>query len=159
MKFKNIFNKASHNKEFAKFSLRFSSMVITLHVHATENKERVLQVVTTRLGLNKNAFSHVTLQGHYKNPIMRVTAHLIGEEADRFSKNMFSLLTEFDKQQLRGELSNHLDKHGAFYLRISKQQLFSENIELSQIDAVSLKIKPSKPIPKDIHQWYDAILR
>ncbi|MEM2955708.1 MAG: RNA-binding domain-containing protein [Nitrososphaerales archaeon] len=129
--------------------MEFSSIEITWMIHATEEGEKVVKKIVELLHLSNYDVKSFNLEGHFGNPILLYKARLIGAEASKFVHVLFSSLSDTDKKILERELSKHLDEHGAFYIRIDKQLLCEGKIELSEKDAIKIKLKPKNGLKFD----------
>ena len=117
------------------------SLEVSYLVHATEDPERVRAAVSSLLGFGGEP-QEDRLEGHFGNPILRVSYHLTGEEAQSGFDRLASRMGQALRTRLKGELGEHLDEHFALYLRLDKQELLSGNLEISDADPVRVRVKP-----------------
>ncbi len=122
--------------------MKFSSIEITWMIHATEDGKKVVDKMLELFPLNHDEIKSLDLEGHFGNPILLYKARLIGDRAGEFVQALFSSLSDLDKVILEREVSEHLDEHGAFYIRIDKQLLCEGKIGLSEKEAIRIKLKP-----------------
>lgn len=111
-----------------------------VHAHATEDVDKVLQALMNivpeelrgRLQVEK-----VTVEGHYSNPITRITARLEGRDAEEFLRRLAERLGEQDRRILRFMLESRYDeKSGRFYLRLGKQDAYLGEVRFVDGDDV-----------------------
>ncbi len=108
-------------------------------VHATEDKEKVLkallEIVPEELRREVKIEEEV-LQGHYGNPIIKLTLRVEGPHAERVVDYIFSKLSPADRGLLATSIEDRVDKNGTFYLRLSKQEAYQGNIYVYESDDV-----------------------
>jgi len=121
--------------------MKFSSVEITWMIHATEDGEKVVKKMLELFPLSYDNMKSFNLEGHFGNPVLLYKARLTGDKASKFVDTLFSSLRDIDKKVLESELSEHLDEHGDFYIRIDKQLLCEGKIGLSEKDAIRIKLK------------------
>lgn len=119
-----------------------ASAEIRFFAQATEDEERLVKTVSERLRVPQEQFEKESLEGHFRNPITSFKAHVTGADADRFAKGLALLFDEIDKETMLRNIPNYMDEHGALYLRVDKQSLFTDKLRESQIDAVRIRLKP-----------------
>jgi RNA binding exosome subunit len=117
------------------------SVEVSYLVHATEDAGKISKAVESVLGPIGEPVSE-GMEGHFGNPIVRVTYHLTGEDAERAFSVLASNLSPSLRQQLKGEMGDHLDEHSAFYVRLDKQRLVDGTIRLTGGDPVRIRVKP-----------------
>ncbi|MEM4297742.1 MAG: RNA-binding domain-containing protein [Nitrososphaerota archaeon] len=142
-----------------KATISFSSATLTFHVHATEDDKRILEALNRELPIAQAEVERDFLKGHFDNPIIRYTIHLIGEGAQRFADEVFRRLDEADKRLLITRLDKHIDEHGILYLRIDKQLLLEGKLRFSDRDSIRIKLKPKyRHKPQDLNLIYHQML-
>ncbi|HDJ83711.1 MAG TPA: hypothetical protein ENG44_01780 [Desulfurococcaceae archaeon] len=111
---------------------------ITTSIHATEDdvkvKKAVLNLIPDELR-NKVKIKQLTFQGHYGNPIKRLTLTITGGNADKVFKNIISKMTETDRRIIDTTLDNRLTS-SHLYIRLSKQEAYQGNIVLYEGDDI-----------------------
>jgi RNA binding exosome subunit len=108
-------------------------------VHATEDKERVMKAlmelfpsdVRSRVSIEEER-----LEGHYGNPIIKIVARVVGEDAVRTFRHILSRLSRIDREALRGTLEDRVDKEGTLYFRLSKQEAYLGGLTVYEADDV-----------------------
>jgi len=111
---------------------------ITTSIHATEDdvkvRKAVLNLIPDELR-NKVKIKQLTFQGHYGNPIKRLTLTITGGNADKVFKNIISKMTETDRRIINTTLDNRLTS-SHLYIRLSKQEAYQGNIVLYEGDDI-----------------------
>ena len=111
-----------------------------MHAHATEDVERVKQALLNLLPdcvREKVVFSEAVVEGHYSNPIRRMTVHISGEDAIKVLEYLGSKLDDIEKSALMASLDLRYDeKEGRLYMRFSKQDAFLGRVKLYDGDDV-----------------------
>lgn len=111
-----------------------------MHAHATEDVERVKQALLNLLPdcvRGKAVFSEAVVEGHYSNPIRRMTVHISGEDAIKVLEYLGSKLDDIEKSALMASLDLRYDeKEGRLYMRFSKQDAFLGRVKLYDGDDV-----------------------
>jgi len=123
-------------------SFEIAAAEIVFLVHATEDKDRVLKLVSSILFVDKNEFESANLLGHWGNHINIIKARLDGKPARDVTMNILTSLDTYDRKKLLHSLDNYTDEKGNLHLRLDKQKICEGKIELSDIDSVKIKLKP-----------------
>lgn len=123
---------------------------ISFLIHATEDAEKVINVVKETLEVFKDA-EVVKLYGHHGNPILKVRLVLKGKEADELLKRVLKKFENEDRNAISLDLDASIDNFGRFFLRLDKQELVEGKIKRGEVDAVRLKffIKSGKEKAKE----------
>lgn len=142
-----------------KKDVRIRSVEISFVVHSTEDEGRLLETVSRELRLDQRLFESNELEGHYKNPMLKVRAHLTGKKADEFVFRLFSFLSDSDTKTIGEEMDKYIDEHKKLYLRLDKQLLCKGRISLSQTDPIRIKIKSNvKPSDSTTVDFYRGLI-
>ena len=123
-------------------SFEIAAAEIVFLVHATEDKDRVLKLVSSILFVDKNEFKSANLLGHWGNHIDIIKARLDGKPARDVTMNILTSLDTYDRKKLLHSLDNYTDEKGNLHLRLDKQKICEGKIELSDIDSIKIKFKP-----------------
>jgi len=111
---------------------------IITSIHATEDdvkvRKAVLNLIPDELK-DKVKIKQLTFQGHYGNPIKRLTLTITGCNADKVFKNIISRMTETDRRIIDTTLDNRLAS-SHLYIRLSKQEAYQGNIVLYEGDDI-----------------------
>jgi RNA binding exosome subunit len=134
---------------------------INLLIHATEDKERMLNLITDLLRTDKHELNSTRLIGHWGNHIDMVKARLEGKRARDLSTFIFSSLDIYDRESLLKSLDDHVDDKGNFHLRVDKQKVCEGKVELSEVDSIKIKFSPKlffSRIKDDYNNEYRRLL-
>ena len=118
--------------------VNFSAAEIGIIVHATEEKDKILEHLNSTLGVSSGSFSTGFAQGHWGNKILLLTAILGKSEANSLYMKVKSILGDKDNALL----SNFCDEKGNLYIRLDKQRMCRGTVTLSEGDSVRIKFKP-----------------
>jgi len=112
----------------------------SVHAHATEDVDRVKQALLNLLPeqvRGKVVFSEAVVEGHYSNPIRRITVNVSGNDAVKVLEYLGSKLDDVEKRALAVSLDLRYDeKEGRLYMRFSKQDAFLGRVKLYDGDDV-----------------------
>jgi RNA binding exosome subunit len=122
--------------------LDFSSVSVSLLVHATEDYDELMKMVKGSLGLEEEEVSAEKIKGYFGNEIVSVKVHVIGLRAKAVGGQIFSRLSKNARSLLLSELEKSMDEHDSLYFRVDRQTLGSGQIELSDEEPIRVKIKP-----------------
>lgn len=112
---------------------------IATHAHATEDEERVVKAVVNLAPnvLRRVRVGRVVLEGHYGNPITRITVHVSGSDVEEFLREFASRLGPNEKRMFRFLIRERYDaSSGRLFLRVSKQDAFLGHVRFSDGDDV-----------------------
>ncbi len=118
----------------------FSSVDISILVHATEDENKILNHILEnfRLSTNMVTIDYVKTEGHWKNPIMRLIIST-SSNIDRLYTDLCNQLRiNYGSEELDHYLKNNLDEKGSVYIRLDKQKLCARALFLSDTDAVRM---------------------
>ena len=127
-------------------NVNFSAAEIKIIVHATEEKDSILEHLNSTLNVPSDAFSIVKTQGHWGNEILLLTGILSKDEANSlYRKVKASLLENY------GELSNFYDEKGNLYIRLDKQRLCRGKVSISESDSIRIRFRSVIRMPQSHH--------
>ncbi len=112
---------------------------LRVYVHATEDREKVLQAlreIVPEEYWGEAEVEEETYHGHYGNPIVVITVTFHGETASRVLDSILARLGEADRGALSVSLEDRVDKEGTLYFRLSKQDAFLGRLILYEADDV-----------------------
>ena len=113
---------------------------LSAHAHATEDVNKVVKAMLNLLPPNLRREVEVRkepLQGHYSNPIIRITIVVEGERAVSVVKHLGSVLDDYDKEIIEASLASRYDrKTGRVFIRFSKQDAYLGRIRVAEGDDV-----------------------
>lgn len=140
--------------------MQFKSVEVSYFLHATEDYERVIDSIAKVLNIQSESFTLSDTQGHYRNQIKIVRAHLIGKGAGDFALWLFGIFQSIQKQDILTDIDRSLNEHGDLFIRFNKQRLLSGKLASSDTDPVRIKIKLRFNIGRDsILQAYQTLLK
>jgi RNA binding exosome subunit len=145
----------------AKESFEIVVAEISFLVHATEDKDRVADLVSSNLVAEKDEFESENLLGHWGNQIELLKGRLEGKLAMDLVSTVFNSLDTHDRRKMVSSLDDYVDDKGALHLRLSKQKICDGKIELSEIDSIKIKFKPKlffSRVRQDYIQEYRRLL-
>jgi RNA binding exosome subunit len=134
---------------------------ISFLVHATEDKDRVLNLVSSVLIADKDEFESENLTGHWGNQIEMIKGRLDGKPARDVASTILTSLDSYDRKKILYSLDDYVDDKGTLHLRLDKQKICEGKIELSDIDSIKIKFKPKlffSRIKQDYIQEYRRLL-
>ena len=133
-------------------------IVFEIIIHATENKEKILDAIDELFEIKKQEFVGEKLAGHFGNPILLLKARLSKKRAENFIKRLVSRISKLQLNEFLQEIDTHFEDSSLF-LRVNKQEMIRKSVNLQQHDAVKIKI--SIPVYKkdEITKTYLEILK
>jgi RNA binding exosome subunit len=121
-------------------SVNFSAAEISIIVHATEEKDKILEHFKSTLSVSPDSFSIGLAEGHWGNKIVLLTSLLSKNEANSLYVKIKSCLTDTDVALL-SNFFDFYDEKGNLYIRLDKQRLCMGKVSLSEGDSVRIKFK------------------
>jgi RNA binding exosome subunit len=122
----------------------FSAADVSIIIHATEDKNKILESICDIFCIDANRFRHTELIGHWGNRISLLTGNLESAEANRLVKKILLSLSSVEKSQLLSSSHSFTDEKGNLYLRLDKQRICQKRISLSERDSIRLRFKPAR---------------
>ena len=121
----------------------FSSVDISILVHATEDENKILNYILENFGLSADEVTTdcIKTEGHWKNPIMRFNLSTTSGIDRLYMELCNQLRINYGTDDLDQYLNNNLDEKGSVYIRLDKQKLCGRVLLLSDTDAVRLIFK------------------
>jgi len=140
--------------------LEFASVTVSFFVHSTEDSERLLSLISEKLGLAPEELKTESVEGYYGNAIVSVKAHITGKRAREVALGILRSLSKRAKQQILSELKKSMDEHDALYLRIDRQSINRE-IALSDEEPIRVKLKPKFRVGghNSMKEGYEELIR
>lgn len=120
-------------------------IIVEILIHATENKEKILDSVSETLEITKGEFIEERLAGHFGNPILLLKAKLVKKRAETLIQRIISKISKTQMDEFLQEIETRIED-SALFLRISKQDIVSKIINFKEDDAIKIRI--SQPIYK-----------
>jgi len=122
----------------------FSSAVVSVHAHATEDEQRVLGILKGILP-GSAEIRKSGLKGHHGNPIVDFEARL-GQKKDlkELWQRVLSGMREDTFAKLGTMLQDRVDESCFMYLRFDKQSAYGGELVLTDAgDAIHVRLKVS----------------
>jgi RNA binding exosome subunit len=123
---------------------RFENFIgaqISTIVHATEEKDKLVERVKTTLGLPDTDFAVSRTEGHWGNEIFLLAASIGKDEANSLYLRIKSSMNDsFHGQVL--DFDEWRDEKGNLFIRLDKQKLCQGMISVSEADPVRIRFKP-----------------
>jgi RNA-binding protein len=121
----------------------YSSLDISILIHATENENRVLKSVLEFIekSMESVKMDSVKTEGHWKNPILRFMMSVNMDVDKIFDKLYSNLVKSYGETDVKNYIEHNTDMRGYFYVRLDKQKFCSGKIILSDKDSVRLVFK------------------
>jgi RNA-binding protein len=115
---------------------------ISFLIHATEDKDRVINLISSALLVHKHEFESENLLGHWGNEITMIRYRLKGNFTNDVASTILNSLDTYDRKKMLFSLDEYVDDKGTLYLRLDKQRICQGKIELSDFDSIKIKFKP-----------------
>jgi RNA binding exosome subunit len=119
----------------------FLSAEISTIVHATEEKEKLVERVKTTLGLPDTDFAVNRAEGHWGNEIFLLAASIGKDEAISLYLRIRSSMNDGYQGQLL-DFDELRDEKGNLFIRLDKQKLCQGMISVSEADPVRIRFRP-----------------
>jgi len=133
-------------------------IVFEVIIHATEDKEKILDSIEELFEITRQEFVEEKLAGHFGNPILLLKARLSKKRAEYFVKKLISRISKLQLNEFLQEIDTHFEDSSLF-LRVSKQEMIRRLVSLQQNDAVKIKISIPIYKKKEIIKTYLEILK
>ena len=124
--------------------LEIGGATISVVIHATEDKDKVISKIVKVLSLNSARFQEFNTRGHWGNQIVLLSLSLGQTHAGKIIKTVYTSLGDNNKTAFLSSLEQSIDEKNNLYVRIDKQSICREVISLSDQDSIKIKFKPSK---------------
>ena len=124
--------------------LEIDRATISVVIHATEDKDKVISKIVKVLSLNSAKFQEFNARGHWGNQIVLLNLSLGQTHADKIIKTIYTSLGDNNKTAFLSSLEQSIDEKYNLYVRIDKQSICRDEISLSDQDSIKIKFRPSK---------------
>src|SRR4029077_6545695 len=128
----------------ARDPIELGGATISVVIHATEDKDKVISKILKVLSLNSARFQEFSTRGHWGNQIVLLSLSLGQTHAGKIIKTVYTSLGDNNKTTFLSSLEQSIDEKNNLYVRIDKQSICREVISLSDQDSIKIKFKPSK---------------
>jgi hypothetical protein len=123
-------------------SFEVATAEISFLIHATEDRDRVINLISSILLVNRHEFESENLLGHWGNEIAIIKCRLNGKFANDVASIILNSLDTFDRKKMLYSLDDYVDDKGTLHIRLDKQWICESKIQLSDIDSIKIKFKP-----------------
>ena len=131
---------------------------INLILHATENKNKVLEQLENVFEIEQKKFQVEQVPGHFNNPILLISSKLKKKIAEKFVKILFSKIKKDDFQEIYQNVDEYVTSSG-LSLRLSKQKMISEILTVSKEDAIKINISTPVYVKNETKKIYQELLK
>ena len=142
----------------ARDPLELGGVTISVVIHATEDKDKVISKIVKVLSLNSARFQEFNTRGHWGNQIVLLKLSLGQTLAGKILKTIYTSLGDNKKTAFLSSLEQSMDEKYNLYVRIDKQSICREEISLSDQDSIKIKFRPSKFRQSNKSETYRELL-
>ena len=131
---------------------------INLILHATENKNKVLEKLENIFEIERGKFLIKEIPGHFNNPILLISSKLKKKPAENFIRIFFSKIKKTDFQEIFDNVEDYVISSG-LSLRVNKQKLISEVLTISKEDAIKININTPVYVKNETKKIYQKLMK
>jgi len=131
---------------------------INLILHATENENKILEILENVFHIEQKNFQIEQVPGHFNNPILLVSSKLKKKSAQDFVSVFFLKMKKDEFQKIFDNVEDYVTSSG-LNLRISKQRLISEILTLSKEDAIKINIRTPVYVKNETKRIYQELMK
>lgn len=142
----------------ARDPLELGGATISIVIHATEDKDKVISKIVKVLSLNSARFQEFNTRGHWGNQIVLLNLSMGQTLAGKILKTIYTSLGDNKKTAFLSSLEQSMDEKYNLYVRIDKQSICREEISLSDQDSIKIKFRPSKFRQSNKSETYRELL-
>jgi RNA binding exosome subunit len=142
----------------ARDPLELGGVTISVVIHATEDKDKVISKIVKVLSLNSARFQEFNTRGHWGNQIVLLNLSMGQTLAGKILKTIYTSLGDNKKTAFLSSLEHSMDEKYNLYVRIDKQSICREEISLSDQDSIKIKFRPSKFRQSNKSETYRELL-
>lgn len=142
----------------ARDPIELGGATISVVIHATEDKDKVISKIVKVLSLNSARFQEFNTRGHWGNQIVLLNLSLGQTLAGKILKTIYTSLGNNKKTTFLSSLEQSIDEKYNLYIRIDKQSICREEISLSDQDSIKIKFRPSKFRQSNKSETYRELL-
>jgi RNA binding exosome subunit len=142
----------------ARDPLELEGVTISVVIHATEDKDKVISKIVKVLSLNSARFQEFNTRGHWGNQIVLLNLSMGQTLAGKILKTIYTSLGDNKKTAFLSSLEQSMDEKYNLYVRIDKQSICREEISLSDQDSIKIKFRPSKFRQSNKSETYRELL-
>jgi RNA-binding protein len=138
--------------------LEIDRATISVVIHATEDKDKVISKIVKVLSLNSGRFQEFNTRGHWGNQIVMLNLSLGHTHAGRIIRTIYTSLDDNHKNTFLSSLEQSIDERHNLYVRIDKQSICRGVISLSDQDSIKIKFRPPKFRQSNKSETYRELL-
>lgn len=142
----------------ARDPLELGGATISVVIHATEDKDKVISKIVKVLSLNSARFQEFNTRGHWGNQIILLNISLGQTLAGKILNTIYTSLGNNKKTAFLSSLEQSIDEKYNLHVRIDKQSICREEISLSDQDSIKIKFRPSKFRQSNKSETYRELL-
>jgi RNA binding exosome subunit len=142
----------------ARDPLELGGATISVVIHATEDKDKVISKIVKVLSINSARFQEFNTRGHWGNQIILLNLSLGQTLAGKILKTIYTSLGNNKKTAFLSSLEQSIDEKYNLHVRIDKQSICREEISLSDQDSIKIKFRPSKFRQSNKSETYRELL-
>ena len=142
----------------ARDPLELGGATISVVIHATEDKDKVISKIVKVLSLNSARFQEFNTRGHWGNQIILLNLSLGQTLAGKILNTIYTSLGNNKKTAFLSSLEQSIDEKYNLHVRIDKQSICREEISLSDQDSIKIKFRPSKFRQSNKSETYRELL-
>ena len=131
---------------------------INLILHATENENKILEILENVFHIEQKNFQIEQVPGHFNNPILLVSSKLKKKSAQDFVSVFFLKMKKDEFQEIFDNVEDYVTSSG-LNLRISKQKLISGILTLSKEDAIKINISTPVYVKNETKRIYQELMK
>ena len=131
---------------------------INLILHATENENKILEILEDVFHIEQKKFQIEEVPGHFNNPILLVSSKLKKKSAQDFVNVFFLKMKKDEFQEIFDNVEDYVTSSG-LNLRISKQKLISGILTLSKEDAIKINISTPVYVKNETKKIYQELMK
>ena len=131
---------------------------INLILHATENENKILEILEDVFHIEQKKFQIEQVPGHFNNPILLVSSKLKKKSAQDFVSVFFLKMKKDEFQEIFDNVEDYVTSSG-LNLRISKQKLISGILTLSKEDAIKINISTPVYVKNETKKIYQELMK
>jgi RNA-binding protein len=131
---------------------------INLILHATENENKILEILEDVFHIEQKKFQIEEVPGHFNNPILLVSSKLKKKSAQDFVNVFFLKMKKDEFQEIFDNVEDYVTSSG-LNLRISKQRLISEILTLSKEDSIKINISTPVYVKNETKKIYQELMK
>ena len=131
---------------------------INLILHATENENKILEILEDVFHIEQKKFQIEQVPGHFNNPILLVSSKLKKKSAQDFVSVFFLKMKKDEFQEIFDNVEDYVTSSG-LNLRISKQRLISEILTLSKEDSIKINISTPVYVKNETKKIYQELMK